>query len=488
MKIKIICALMCLLILSAAVSCGSKDTTDPAVTGGSSETTAETTPEETLPSRVDSLPDISLNGESYVMLLREERAFEFYAEDTGDIIDTAVYNRDRSIEERFECEINYVLKPGLWGSAAEFKSVIRGAVMSGDGAFDIVTGQSNIVQPLNVEKLFVNLLDMEYIDLTKSYWLESYTEGINLNGEVNTVAGEFAHSCFSNANVIYFNKAIMDDNGMTYPYEDALNGAWTLDKFITLAESATKDLNGDGVLDGTDIHGYCSYGNYLQPFFSSCGLEYTEIGDDGRRVLRTPDDRMIDVAERLNAFCRSEHYINSDKTYGGQDSNLMEQFMNGKFLFMGMMLEGTETLREMEVDYGLLPYPKYNEEQERYYDTILRRYTVAAVPTTAKNPDNSALILEALASEGYSNILPKYYEIALKDKYIRDEASSKVLDLIRSSLWLEFVDLYYNDLAFSDYFAGYVESSSGDTFASSYEKNRKTWESKIENLYKSFEG
>jgi hypothetical protein len=140
------------------------------------------------------------------------------------------------------------------------------------------------------------------------------------------------------------------------------------------------------------------------------------------------------------------------------------------------------------VDYGLLPYPKYNEEQERYYDTILRRYTVAAVPTTAKKPDYSALILEALASEGYSNILPKYYEIALKDKYIRDEASSKVLDLIRSSLWLEFVDLYYNDLAFSDYFAGYVESSSGGTFASSYEKNRKSWESKIEKLYESFEG
>lgn len=114
MKIKIICALMCLLILSAAVSCGSEDTTDPAVTGDISETIAETAAEETSPPRIDSLLDISLNGEAYVMLLREERAFEFYAEDTGDIIDTAVYNRDRSIEERFECEINYVLKPGLW--------------------------------------------------------------------------------------------------------------------------------------------------------------------------------------------------------------------------------------------------------------------------------------------------------------------------------------------------------------------------------------
>ena len=93
MKIKIICALMCMLILLSAASCGSKDTPDPAVTGNSSETTAETAPEETSPPRADSLPEISLDGESYVMLLREERAFEFTPRIWR-------YNRHRGLQPR----------------------------------------------------------------------------------------------------------------------------------------------------------------------------------------------------------------------------------------------------------------------------------------------------------------------------------------------------------------------------------------------------
>ena len=48
-----------------------------------------------------------------------------------------------------------------------------------------------------------------------------------------TVCGDCALSSFSNANVIFFNKALMDERSIAYPYEDALEGTWTLDKFLS---------------------------------------------------------------------------------------------------------------------------------------------------------------------------------------------------------------------------------------------------------------
>ena len=472
-----------LLLALLLAGCGGGETAETTADAG--ESAAET---ETESPYLDSLPEVDLGGLTINTLIREEAMDEFSAESSGDVMDTAVYERNLTIEERFACKLTYAVELGSWTYAAAYQDTIRGVVMAGDTLYDMVTGQSNIVQPLNIEGVFVNLLNEEYLDLTKPYWVDSYTDGINLKGEVCTLCGDFALSSFSNANVIFFNKSLMDDYSLEYPYEDALSGKWTLDRFLGMSEDITSDLNGDGTITLEDRKGFCAYNNSIQPLFSAAGLTYTELQSDGTRILLSPSEQMIDAAERVNLFCASDAFLDSSKQFPsngslGLEPPMCENFMNGRYLFMGMVLEGIEDLREMEVDFGILPYPKYDEAQERYYTTILRRYTVAAVPGTAADSSNSALILEAMSAEGCRSIIPKYYEIALKDKYIRDESSSQVLDLIKDSLYLEFVDMYYSDLGFSDFFAGYVMGSPSGTFASSYEKNRNSWETKIAKLY-----
>ncbi len=488
------CILLLLSLLAANLySCGSTSQaeSDAPVSAGIPTTPDKTTAETEEEKITDDLPDVSLDGVTINTLIREEAKDEFDAEMDGDVIDAEVYTRNRTIEERFDCSLTYAIELGSWTYMSTFQEKIRGTVMANDSTFDIVTGQSNIVQPLNVEGVFVNLLDEDYIDLTKPYWVKAYTDGINLNGSVSTVCGDFAISSFSNANVIFFNKAVMDDYTMEYPYEDALNGTWTFDKLLTMSETVTSDLNGDQQLNMDDLRGFCAYNNSIQPFFSSLGLNYTEVDADGVRTLLSPGERAVDSADRMNEFFHSNSFVNassSDFVLVGANTepSMAQYFMEGKYLFMGMVLEGIEYLRDMEVDFGILPYPKYDEEQENYYTTILRRYTVAAVPISASKSSNSALILEAMASDGYNNILPKYYEVALKGKYVRDESSSQVLDLIKNSLYLEFVDMYYADLGFSDFFASYVMGSSAGTYASSFEANRKSWEAKLTQLYDAY--
>lgn len=476
-----------LLLALLLASCSS----DSSVSGSNSDTNAvneniTTETEETETGYLDALPVMDMGGVAINTLIRENQAEEFHVEDTGDIIDEAVFNRNLRIEEKYNCKLNWTIEPGNWTYVAQYQDLIRSTVMAGDSTFDLVTGQSNIVQPLNKEGVFVNLLEEKNLDLSKPYWLASYTEGINLKGEVCTVCGDFALTSFSNANVIFFNKSIMDEHAIDYPYEMVLEGKWTIDTMLSMCETVTTDLNGDGEINLSDRVGMGGWNNTFQPFFSAFGLQYTETNPDGKRVLPAPSERMIEAAERMNEFRQSDLFIDGDYTEdfkGNLAVNGARHFMENRYLFFGQTLDQIENLREMEVDFGILPYPKYDEQQERYYTTILRTYSVAAVPGTAVNSGNSAMILEALSADGYETIVPKYYEVALKNKYVRDDSSCMVIDLIKNSLYLEFLDMYYSEMdGFSDFFSGYTWSKAG-TFVSEYNKKAPSVNKKLEQLY-----
>lgn len=449
--------------------------------------TSQAAAEETEETGVrDSIPELNMDGTALRILIRTEMEDEFRTEDTGDVIDEAVYSRNLKIEERFSCALDYVSINGIWSYVEQYRSAIRSSVMSGD-SYDIVTGQSNIVQPLNFEGMFSNMLDAPYIDFSRPYWVDSYTEGMNLSGSVYTVCGDAALSTFNNANMLFFNKKIMNDYGIEFPYGDVLNGAWTLDRMLENGYKVTGDTDGNGIVTEDDLIGFCAYNNSIQPFFSSCGFKYTETDSDGRRVLLYPTDNLINAADKLFDYTHSDAFIDGvklDPTIGSTELAMLTKFKANRFLFMGMYLQYTENLRDMDVDFGILPYPKYDEDQDRYYTTILRKYTVCAVPVTAKSLAYSSAVLEALACEGYNEIVPRYYDIALNGKYFRDEDSRDMLDVIRDSLYLEFADLYYSDLdAFSDFFAGYVLGSTRGTYISSFESRRTSVQAKIDKFY-----
>mgnify|MGYP004644220887 FL=1 len=47
-------------------------------------------------------------------------------------------------------------------------------------------------------------------------------------------------------------------------------------------------------------------------------------------------------------------------------------------------------------------------------------------------------VTEALAFDSYENVTPAYFESAMKAKYSQDEASARMLDLIRDGLTFNF--------------------------------------------------
>jgi len=53
-----------------------------------------------------------------------------------------------------------------------------------------------------------------------------------------------------------------------------------------------------------------------------------------------------------------------------------------------------------------------------------------SVPVMVSDPEKCSILLEAMASESFKNLTPSFKTSILKGKYVRDEESSEMVDII----------------------------------------------------------
>lgn len=155
--------------------------------------------------------------------------------------------------------------------------------------------------------------------------------------------------------------------------------------------------------------------------------------------------------------------MTSDIHNGSNEANVL--FHNNQILFCGSSMRAIGNYRDMESDIGILPFPKYSEDQDRYY-ALTSGGTMATLPKTLSTDsyENVGILLEALSRDSHDGVVSVYKETLLKSRYARDEGSAKMLDIIFDSavydLGLSVIpsDTYYK------YMEPYRKGS--DTFAS----------------------
>lgn len=138
--------------------------------------------------------------------------------------------------------------------------------------------------------------------------------------------------------------------------------------------------------------------------------------------------------------------------------------------------------RELNFDFGLIPYPKYDEAQTAYTTRLGTVCPAVCVPVTCNDPDAVSAVLEALASEGYRTLRTAYFDTALKEKYSRDEDTKEMIDLLISGISVDFGDIYVYTLnGLTDEFKNLLGGRSRD-LASKAAKLEKNVNAKLEEL------
>ena len=478
-KANLIAAALLVCMLSG---CGS-DAQTP-VTSGVDDTTSKqedtTTAEATSTKKIDE-PEVmtgDYGGREFNILYltnNSYRAHELYffasAEDTGDVLNNAIYERNSAVEDALNIKIK-----GLPVDFDEIYNELRKVASAGDPVYDLaLTHTFSYMTNMLSDRLFYDWNLIPNVDLTKNYWNQNMNETLAVNGVLPIAKSDYMPP---EVYVITFNKKIHDEYGLDDYYELVREGKWTLDRFIEEVNKVSQDLNGDGVFDAKDKYGLSMPTDIGQAFLNACDMYSVGMDSDGFKINQ-PSERFVSMIEKLNRL-----YYGSDSTYlytysdMGTDKEL--KFSKGNSLFSLEDLNDIVLLRNMDDDFGLLPFPKYDEAQENYQSMNLSGYI--AVPVSAGDIDLTGKAVELLNYESAKTFMPVFYDTLLGNKYIRDDESSEMLDIMFDGIVFDYGWVYggYNEI--SQGVRIMLEQKTTDAM-SYYEKNTKKCQKIYDKMY-----
>ena len=252
--------------------------------------------------------------------------------------------------------------------------------------------------------------------------------------------GDIALTLWDNMYVFYFNKKLAEQYNLPDIYQLVRDGKWTIDKLYELSSNVSQDLNGDTKYDENDLYGFLTTKqNHMRAWIVAGETPITRQNSDGLMEACFVTERTQSMLDKLLRL----HY--TDSTYMGNDvlaepNNTTEPviFTSDRALFMSGYLGNASILRNMDTDFGIIPYPMYDEEQDGYRTTAHNSVSMMCFPVTVKDLEMSAIITEALCAESYRNVIPQYYDLVLKAKGARDDESGEMIDLIRDGLIFDF--------------------------------------------------
>jgi hypothetical protein len=466
------------ILFPAAVSCaGSSSVADSTTAGAVSEVS------ETEKPFLDNLPDdLDFEGRKIRMVTNDKPSF-LTVEDAADIVDVEVYKRNRKIEER----LNILLEPQIdenWGVAS---TLLTSCVTAGTDDYDLYGGYCYWSIALATSGYMLNLANMEYLDLEQPYWGKKFIDAMAYKDYVYWVTGDIVLNYTNGIYATYVNLAQWN-NYMTGEdlYGLVRDGKWTLDRLRTYAETAYTDLNGNGKTDKDDFVGYVyTTEDPIDGMSMAAGVTFTEFDDEGvPYITLTGSDRAITFNEKLTALCTSFASLMTAAD-GGFSSVKLFGDLHALFT-VGRLAHAVTFLRDMKEDFAIIPPPKLDEEQETYLTTLHDGTTILGIPKTATPEAIEAVCaaLEALAAESYKSLTPVYLDVALKNKYTRDEQSAEMIDLIRQNIVSDF-GFQYTATGFNNFFR--AQTTKGAEVASVIASREKSWNAALAKILEALE-
>ena len=417
-------------------------------------------------------------------------------EQTGDPVDDAGYARRIKIEQEYNVKIREVLVEGADPAVAQYRTTI----LSGDGSYDAGVTTCTNFSSLLTGNCLVDWKELLYVDMDKPYWNKNFYDTMSILGKNYAADGDISKRRLECVWIMAFNKDIIKENNFEIPYDLVKNGQWTYFKMHEMAKGAAKDVNGDGVMDlrGEDVWGLNYTGDTIVGIINSSGIRIAQKDSDGVPELTVGSEANLEKLLRIYTDMRDHTYsIDTLFKVGGGLNELgdIDIFSENRCLFLACATHNvsrstdtssaannTRGLRDLEVDLGIIPYPKWDAAQTNYTPFTAGNYhPVLTIPQTNHDLDNTGIILEALSYEGMKNVSPAFYENLLKTKTARDNESEEMIDFIFGNINYD-VGVMYDFGDMMGQFGYEASTNIRMNIVSTIEKNINKWEKAIDKL------
>ena len=368
-------------------------------------------------------------------------------EENGEPINDAVYKRNRAIEAKYNINIRMLTNSDDVGT-------LKKAVKAADKTYDAAVIFNNLVPGVVTANLLVNVEELNYIDLDKPWW-DPAVKSMSIANQNYLMAGDLLILDNEATTGIMFNKDLLAQLAIDLPYDMVKTGKWTMDAMNNIIKGAAMDLNGDGIMNKEDRWGFSVSTDTLHALLVSGGGSLAiKDENDIPYMCFTNEKNLAIINKAMDLMYNPEYVINVH----GRDVEFpaYSMFEENKFVFYWMRMRVVERFRGMEANFGIIPMPKFDEAQDKYY-SVVNPYTgvMLGVPKSAEDLDRVSIILEALSAESKYTLQPAYYDIVLQRKYVRDDESSEMLDIIFDSRVYDIGGVY----SFGNVFIDFIELS-----------------------------
>ena len=300
------------LICAQVCSCGSDAEPDETTeTDSSSDTTSEAVETEADPESViytDQLEKVDYSGETFRIYTSNSinswtlPTTHNYAEEiTGEIVNDALYSRDRWLEKNYGVELEYTI---VEGSTTEMGNTLSNIILAGDDQYDlIIEDVAECARILATNGYMYALNEIDTINLDAYYWFPELNEELMIGDSLYFAASPISPRYYGSVYVIMFNRDYAAELQLEDVYALVENGTWTIDKLMELSRLGYLDLDGDNIAGNSEGEKVGFMYEVLTPIGLTLGSGNHYVVNDGGELRVTLGDRnMVDFIQRIVAF------------------------------------------------------------------------------------------------------------------------------------------------------------------------------------------
>ncbi|MBQ8849062.1 MAG: hypothetical protein IJ011_01860 [Clostridia bacterium] len=435
--LQIICIALCLYtVITCLGACGmlnSDDKESESVTnGGNGDVVDDDDEVETDENGyvVDSI-DRTLNGRKIIILMDTSSQSDIMPDEATsgkNVIQDKAYLRRLALETELGCTFEIQTAPGEYDNMNDFIVV---AEKAGYNNVDIICSFSLVPSMLQQKGLLSNLKNLQYPELDKPWWPESVKQWEH-DGALYYIANNSSNRVVRAQEVVFANVGMIRDLGLEALDQKVIDYQWTIDLMIQYAKYVNTDTS---LPESERVYGLVSdqFGR-MDQFYYGSGLSMMSRNADGEIVLNVFDES---AKSKTTSLVSKLGDIASTPSFFIDNNNKLKIMKANRTMFMAGYMNMIFELEDGST-YMPLPTPMYDTDQERYYTTPHNSYDVWSVPHTASNKEDSALVIEAIASSDYREMAPFFYEDKLKMRYSESALGVEIFDLIRTSTNIDF--------------------------------------------------
>ena len=491
-------ALVAITLLGSFAACADtkEPATDTTVANASTEAPAATTEAEaTTESPYDengylksSLPDeLDFGGaEVTVLWWNDVEQPEFFVENTnGELINDAIWQRNVNVEKNLGVKLNWIDIKGQYNSdGPNYANYVGNAYASGSDLFDLMAAHSRTMALTAMYGYCADMMTLDHLDFDMPWWPEVMTDTATINGKLYFVTGDVSTNSIHQMYVMFYNKDMLKDYpALVEPSTHVDQGTWTMETLFTMTSGLYNDLNNNQKADKDDSFGFTSLNWHFDAIYYGCGMTMLEKDPDTTKLLKIADDWTSEKAVTLGAevgewIKKGDAYL--DSTY------YADIFINGRsLLVMARHHDIASKISDAGFKYGIVPMPKYNQEQEKHITCMGNPVSLYSIYTLSKDKNRAAAVLECWASEAYRTTTPAVFETTFKLRLSESSTESRMYDLIRAGVTFDLCRFFNKQLS-SMGSEWYKCATTAGNWASTSERLMKSIPAKLQDIADSF--